>query len=248
MRINFLIALLGFISISENIYALTRNSYELATCKDLALEASQNRYLEGFSLLPRDWNDFVSVRYAKEGRMRLSLAKMARTNELALVPGTPVIAADSKISREYTGWGLLAISREEKFHETYGTKGRYAILAGPDKEDLDSLRFLSYFIPAEIARIIMAQLPDFDPSAQPLAFGPEFTEGVELEKQGDDESRGAIRAHYREEAGRERKDPAPWAVVSQDGSVRWPSIIAVVLILGLLGTLAAMIAKRQTWR
>lgn len=236
------VIIIGFL-VSMNCQAMTknRNSRELSECKQLALQFQSSRLHEDGGGLPDSWNDFITVSNALEGKSKIDPYQMETINSFALVPGHPIIKSHPQIPREFIGCSLLTINRKEKFAEEYGEKGRYAILVGNPTKSSDAMPpLLSYFIPAEAARAILDQMPDFDPSTQPLAFEPEFIAKVERElKQKDENWREAAESNYRELAARERKDHPVRSLLHQKKSVMrlvWMAVgLLVLAVAGLFG-------------
>ena len=70
--------------------------------------------------LPTSWDDFEEIALLKKGSLQLDSFRIKTTNSFALVPGAPVIQAESGISRDYQGRRLFLISREENLTKSLG--------------------------------------------------------------------------------------------------------------------------------
>lgn len=143
-------------------------SAELVICREIELSLKY-QFINDHKDLPVSWAEFEGIRMTKAGLLQYESFRAKTINSFAIVPGAPIIQSQLGIPREYSGWRLFLISRDENPTKTSGS-GRYAILIKPEELDSKSVRTYSYFIPEETAQIILKQIKGFDPRKQPLAF------------------------------------------------------------------------------
>jgi hypothetical protein len=142
-------------------------SFEMRVCQSLAMELSV--YWEESEKLPISWEDFDSVKFAKNGKLKHQLSRVKAYNSLALLPSFPTIIDKPGVSREHIGCKLYLISRNEEIART-GVKGRYAVLIKTEALDSSPIMFFSAFITEKEAQTILRDIQNFDPDNQPLAF------------------------------------------------------------------------------
>lgn len=157
-------------------------AYEITVCMDLAAQLSYDFRRENGDVLPEKWEDFMGIRMLKDGKLDEDVGYMEAINSMSLVPGAPVIRADPRISQEFVGFGLLMISKENTSYDRLDGDGRYAILVGPKTENPNDRLFPTHFVPKISADAILAQIPEFDPTNQPLAFPDVESQANEIGK------------------------------------------------------------------
>ena len=131
-----------------------------------------NNLLLGGNPIPEGWNEFMLVNYMKTEAIH-SASNFKVVNSFALVPHSPLIKENKEIPTEYSGKRLFLISRYKIYTASLG-QGRCAILIYPSANESEKTISEAYFIPEITAQLIMAQIPDFDPTKQPLAFDDNF--------------------------------------------------------------------------
>ena len=132
-----------------------------------------NNELLGGKRVPDTWEDMIEISWIKSGKISKSSYYIKIVNSFALVPHSPVIKKDSKIPNEHSGKRLFLISRYQ-IHTASSTQGRCMILIDPFNTESGKIISAPYFVPEATAQLIMAQIPDFDPTQQPLAFDDDF--------------------------------------------------------------------------
>ena len=129
--------------------------------------------LSGGKRIPDTWEDMIEISWTKSGRISQSSYYIKLVNSFALVPTCPVIKKDSKIPNEYSGKRLFLISRYQ-IYTASANQGRCMILIDRSSAESGVVISAPYFIPEATAQLIMAQIPGFDPTQQPLAFDDDF--------------------------------------------------------------------------
>jgi hypothetical protein len=132
-----------------------------------------NNELSGGKRIPDTWEDMVEISWTRSGKISQSAYYIKLVNSFALVPTSPVIKKDSKIPNEYSGKRLFLISRYQ-IYTASSTQGRCMILIDPPSAESGRIISAPYFVPEATAQLIIAQIPDFDPTEQPLAFDDDF--------------------------------------------------------------------------
>jgi hypothetical protein len=143
-----------------------------------------NNILLGGKKIPEGWSDLMQIHYMKK-EVSPSASEFKAFNSFALVPSSPVINKHKEIPAEYIGMRLFLISRY-KIHTNSLAPGRCVILIYPPTQKSDEVTSNAYFIPETTAQLILAQIPDFDPTAQPLAFDDDFLVANQKKFQGED--------------------------------------------------------------
>ena len=122
--------------------------------------------------LPRRFEDIVGLRESASKEQHT----IPLINQLAIVPLAPQIQSGLGIENNYAGYKLFAISRTESFDKVFSERkssGRYSLLIKADHSDIFVM-----WIPEVQARIIIAQIKDFDPEKEPLAFQELVKDGI----------------------------------------------------------------------
>lgn len=132
-----------------------------------------NNELLGGKRIPDTWEDLIEINWIKSGKISKSSYYIEIVNSFALVPHSPAIKKDSKMPNEYLGKRLFLISRYQ-IYTASSTQGRCMILIDPPSAESGKIISAPYFVPEVTAQLIMAQIPDFDPTQQPLAFDDDF--------------------------------------------------------------------------
>lgn len=143
-----------------------------------------NNILLGGKGIPEGWHDFMQINYMKK-EATPSASEFKAINSFALVPSSPVIKKQKEIPAEYIGMRLFLISRY-KIHTKSLDPGRCVILIYPPTQESEKTVSNAYFIPETTAQLILAQMPDFNPVAQPLAFDDDFLVANQKKFQGED--------------------------------------------------------------
>lgn len=122
--------------------------------------------------LATSWDDFIQIQMIKNGSSAKDGYTIKTLNPFALVPGSPVIENRPGIPREFVGYRMFLTSREETTLRK--ERGRCMIFVKLSEIPDGRARILSPFVPEERAQHILNQLPDFDPTKQPVAFDDLF--------------------------------------------------------------------------
>lgn len=238
-------------------------SGEMGVCRELEIELSF-RLKQEQKGLPDSWDDFIGVVAVKKGQLELESFRVKAINSFALVPGAPVIQTQKGIPREYQGYRLVLISREENITERAGT-GRCALFADPGGQNSKQFPVYSAFIPEETAKLILSQIRGYDPKTQPVAFDDEFIFHNRKRIRGaylDDKirrleaSRGTpvdesaeaapIRASKRKHEVLQRQG-SPSVMIGRIVEKRWPWIVggAMLVLLALLAWIMTRMRSRS---
>lgn len=165
------IFILYFLVSSNFLQAKSDLPKEFGCARLMTVQLSNNSLLGGKSI-PEGWSDFMFVNYMKtEARPSAYIFKLI--NSFALVPTCPSIKKSPGIPTEYSGKRLFLISRY-KIYAASSFQGRCMILINPPSAETGKIISAPYFIPEATAQLILAQIPDFDPIEQPLAFNDNF--------------------------------------------------------------------------
>ncbi|QTN33051.1 hypothetical protein HZ994_12235 [Akkermansiaceae bacterium] len=238
--------IIGFVTAFMSLSSFAQEGANgFAVCSDLALQLSYEFSPKNGDDFPKVWDDFIGISLIKSGKMAIDVNYMKGANSLALVPGAPAIRADSSISREYHAHHLLIISREDIFDKRTEAKGRYAVLASPKTLEPASRSFPRYFIPMAESDAILAQIPNFDPAAQPLAFD-KVDQLEREEKEQDRDTVEYLKQKYLEMKVRKAKDfliPSGKSTKESSNGRFW--VFIVVTAFALLAWLIARIIKRK---
>ncbi len=168
-----LIVFASVISILIN-FAFAKSGFpkEWGVARMLTSSIYNNELLDG-KRIPDTWEDLIEISWIKSGKISKSSYYIKVVNSFALVPTCPVIKKDSKIPNEYSGKRLFLISRYQ-IYTSSSTQGRCMILIDPPSAESGKIISAPYFVPEATAQLIIAQIPDFDPTQQPLAFDDDF--------------------------------------------------------------------------
>jgi hypothetical protein len=143
-----------------------------------------NNVLLGGKEIPEGWGELMQIDYMKR-EATPSASYFKAINSFALVPHAPLVKKQKEISTEYSGARLFLISRY-KIYTNARAPGRCVILIFPSVDKFEKNTIAAYFIPETTAQLILAQIPDFDPTAQPLAFDDDFLVANQKRFQGED--------------------------------------------------------------
>lgn len=160
-----------FVISSNSSQAKSELPKEFGYVRMMTVQLSNNSLLGG-NPIPEGWRDFMLVNYMKTESLH-SASNFKVVNSFALVPHSPVIKENKEIPKEYSGKRLFLISRYQVYTDSLG-QGRCIILIYPSTNESDKIISAAYFIPEATAQLILAQIPDFDPTEQPLAFDDNF--------------------------------------------------------------------------
>lgn len=150
-------------------FCKSSKSYEFSICGSIAFEIRAELIDQGREL-PSSWDELTSVSSIKAGRMKPDILVMEIINSFALVPGKPLIHSDAAVPLKYDGKKLVMIGRQPQVDGVKNFSGRYVIFWGPREINPDALFLEVDFIPEKVALGILAQMPEYDPASQPLAF------------------------------------------------------------------------------
>jgi hypothetical protein len=175
--------ILYFFILSNCLQAKNDRPKEYAYARLMTVLFSNNRLMGGKEI-PEGWSDYIQISYMKK-EATPSASYFKAVNSFAIVPNAPLIKKQKEISTEYSGARLFLISRYKIHTDSLGP-GRCVILLYPSSEKIDKVTSAAYFIPETTAQLILAQIPDFDPTAQPLAFDDDFLVANQKRFQGED--------------------------------------------------------------
>lgn len=147
--------------------ATSDSTDSLSVCREIGVSLTLEYLKQGRSL-PDSLNRLEGFREYRRG----DLWALRIANSMAVVPGAPVIRLEQGISRDRVGPKLFAIGRYESFDYgdpadkgVSGRGGRHSIWIAED-----GITAITNWIPEPEVRLILDQVGNFEPAAQPLPF------------------------------------------------------------------------------
>lgn len=185
--------------------------------------------------IPFEWDELIYISSLKDGRLEPNIKAMEIVNSFVLVQQKPMICKDTTVPQKYEGKRLLMIGRQREVDSVTKFLGRYVIFWGTRRMIPDQLFIEVDFIPENLALGILAQMPDFDPSAQPLAFNKMQIEKVREDKRVSQKKlEKSVRDWDRREKQRQSGDPSAIIETSRTPFLKWILILLFVSFTVLL--------------
>ncbi len=227
-----------FIAISGLLIGRSDMTQAMAASRDLEFMIVVEFLSEGKEL-PSAWNDIHGIQEMRMNIANQNKDKLLMLNNLALVPGAPLIRSEEGIQMNHQGYRLFAISRTTNFDEkselNQSEGARYAVLVSMESSEVMSSR-----IPEPEARLILQQIDGFDPEKQPLAF-----EGL-IQVSSDNSTSDSEFGESGENPSQHRKREITEEANQSEESNHLPWIFGILGTVAILAAVVVIFRKRKT--